>query len=255
MSLNSLNLNEILETELAEIRKNISKKSQYSAPRVENLASTIDHTILKPDATRDAVRKVCAEAREFGFATVCVNTCHIQFVAEQLAGSKSLPIAVIGFPLGAAVTAAKVFETKEAIRLGAREIDMVINIGAMKDKNYSFLLEDISAVVEAAGKTPVKVILETSLLTEDEKMIACLLSKRAKAAFVKTSTGFSGGGATVEDISLMRFVVGSEMGVKASGGVRTYEDAVKFLAAGASRIGASASVAIVTQAKSSAGGY
>jgi deoxyribose-phosphate aldolase len=212
----------------------------------DTLAAKIDHTLLKPDATREEIERVCAEARKYQFATVCVNSAYVGLTAELLKGSVTKAIAVVGFPLGAAATATKAFEAREAIRAGAQEIDMVINIGALKGRDYSLVLEDIRQVVEASRPYPVKVILETSSLDEDQKIIACALSKAAGAAFVKTSTGFGSGGATAEDIALMRRIVGPEMGVKASGGIRTYEDAAKMIAAGASRIGASASVAIVT---------
>jgi deoxyribose-phosphate aldolase len=216
----------------------------------QDIAPFIDHTLLKPDATREEVLKLCEEARKFGFATVCVNSVNVGTAARALAGSPVLPIAVVGFPLGAGLPTAKAFETREAVRCGAREIDMVINIGALKSKDYALVLKDIEKVVEAAGTNPVKVILETSQLTAEEKGIACALSKAAGAAFVKTSTGFSGGGATVDDVALMRRIVGDDMGVKASGGVRSTEDALKMMAAGANRLGASASVAIVTGQKS-----
>ncbi len=212
----------------------------------DSLASKIDHTLLKPDATKEEIQRVCEEARKYQFATVCVNSAHIGLVADLLKGSPVKPIAVVGFPLGAAATATKAFEAREAVRAGAREIDMVINIGALKGREYGTVLEDILQVVTASNPYPVKVILETSNLNDDEKIIACALAKAAGAAFVKTSTGFGSGGATAEDIALMRRVVGPEMGVKASGGIRTYEDAAKMLAAGATRLGASASVAIVT---------
>ena len=213
----------------------------------ESLAAKIDHTLLKPDATREEVRRICEEAKTYHFATVCLNSMYIGMAAEILKGSRTKPIAVVGFPLGAAATATKAFEAREAIRAGAQEIDMVINIGALKSRDYGAVLEDIRQVVEASEPYPVKVILETSSLNEDQKIIGCALSKAAGAGFVKTSTGFASGGATAEDIALMRRVVGPEMGVKASGGIRTYEDATKMIAAGASRIGASASVAIVTK--------
>ncbi|MFZ5468177.1 MAG: deoxyribose-phosphate aldolase [Myxococcota bacterium] len=216
-----------------------------------DIAPFIDHTLLKPDATREEVVKLAEEAKKFGFATVCVNSANVGTAARVLAGSKTVPIAVVGFPLGAALPTAKAFESREAIRCGAREIDMVINIGALKAKDYALVLEDIRKVVEASRPHPVKVILETSQLTQEEKIAGCVLSKAASAAFVKTSTGFSGGGATAEDIALMRKVVGDDMGVKASGGVRSTEDAMKMIQAGANRIGASASVAIVTGQKSS----
>lgn len=215
-----------------------------------NIASMIDHTLLKPDATKDQLKKVCDEAKQWGFATVCVNASNIPFVARELAGSSVKPIAVVGFPLGAMTPSAKAFETREAVRNGAREIDMVINIGALKSKDYALVLADICAVVTAAKPYPVKVILETGQLTREEKVISCALSKCANAAFVKTSTGFGPGGATAEDIALMRAIVGPEMGVKASGGVRDTEGAKAMITAGATRLGASASVAIVTGAKS-----
>lgn len=214
-----------------------------------DLAKYIDHTLLKPDATSDQIRKLCEEARQYKFATVCVNSSHVRLAAELLKGSTVKPIAVVGFPLGAATAKAKAFETLEAIRNGAEEIDMVINIGALKERDYKTALNDIIAVVGAAGDIPVKVILETSQLNDEEKIVACVLSKAAGAAFVKTSTGFSGGGATVEDIKLMRRMVGKDMGVKASGGVRSYEDAMKMIEAGANRLGTSSSIAIVTGQK------
>ncbi|MFH1808927.1 MAG: deoxyribose-phosphate aldolase [Pseudomonadota bacterium] len=210
----------------------------------------IDHTLLKPDATTEELRKVCDEAKRYSFATVCVNSANIPFVARQLGGSSVKPIAVVGFPLGAATTSAKGFETREAVRNGAREIDMVVNIGALKSKDYALVFEDIAAVVEAARPYPVKVILETGALDHDQKVIACALSKSAGAAFVKTSTGFGPGGATAEDIALMRGIVGDEMGVKASGGIRSADDVKAMREAGATRVGASASVAIVTGKKS-----
>ncbi|MEW5852434.1 MAG: deoxyribose-phosphate aldolase [Myxococcota bacterium] len=217
-----------------------------------NIAPLIDHTLLKQDATKEQLKKVCDEAKQWGFATVCVNAANIPFVARELAGSSVKPIAVVGFPLGAMTPGAKAYETREAIRYGAREIDMVINIGALKNKEYALVLADICAVVGAAKPVPVKVIIESGALTHDEKVIACALSKCAGAAFVKTSTGFGPGGATVEDIKLMREIVGPEMGVKASGGVRDTEGARAMVSAGANRIGASASVAIVTGGKSDA---
>jgi deoxyribose-phosphate aldolase len=211
-----------------------------------NIARLIDHTLLKPDATRADIERICKEAVQNNFATVCVNSAHIAQAASLLQGSSSLPIAVIGFPLGACTTSTKAFETREAIRLGAREIDMVVPVGALKEENYEYVLNDIHEVVEAATPYPVKVILETSLLDTRQKVAACVLSKEAGAAFVKTSTGFGGGGATVEDIALMRAVVGPKLGVKASGGVRTREDAEKMITAGATRIGTSSGAAIVS---------
>lgn len=220
----------------------------------QNVAAYIDHTLLKPEATRDEVIKLCEEARRFSFATVCVNGSNVGLAARLLAGSSAKAIAVVGFPLGAMMPSAKAFEAREAVRQGAAEIDMVLNIGALKSKDYETVFEDIAAVVKASKPAPVKVILETSQLTQEEKIIACALSKAAGAAFVKTSTGFGGGGATVADIELMRRIVGPEMGVKASGGVRSLDDAHKLIAAGADRLGASASVAIVS-GKTSTGSY
>lgn len=237
----------------------VERLIQFGAARVgqgpggvrpkDNIARIIDHTLLKPDATYDDLRQVCDEARKWGFATVCVNAANIPIVAKLLEGSGVKPIAVVGFPLGAMTPQAKAFETREAVRSGAREIDMVINIGALKSKDYATVMTDICKVVEAAKPYPVKVILETGGLTYDEKVIGCALSKAAGAAFVKTSTGFGKGGATVEDIKLMRRIVGDDVGVKASGGVRDAETAWKMVEAGADRIGASASVAIVTGKK------
>ncbi|MDR0965829.1 MAG: deoxyribose-phosphate aldolase [Myxococcales bacterium] len=218
-------------------------------PDPSNLATYIDHTLLKPTATQDELLKLCDEARQYGFATVCVNSANVEEAAVLLQGSDTVPIAVVGFPLGASLPEVKAYEAREAIRNGAREIDTVINIGALKDRNYQFVLDDIQEVVDAVAPVPVKVIIEASQLDEMQKIIACALSKAAGAAFVKTSTGFTGSGATAEDIALMRQVVGPDMGVKASGGVRTLADAKKMIAAGASRIGASASVAIVMEAE------
>jgi len=211
-----------------------------------DLAKMIDHTLLKPEATRDEVVKLCEEARQYRFASVCVNTTWVPLCKALLGGSDVMVCAVVGFPLGAMTPTAKAYEAREAVRQGAREIDMVINIGAMKSRDYETVFEDICRVVKASAPAAVKVILETSALTHEEKIIAISLSKLAGAAFVKTSTGFGKGGATVEDVQLMRSLVGSELGVKASGGVRTAEDVIKMAQAGANRIGASASVGIVT---------
>lgn len=219
------------------------------------IASVIDHTLLKPDVTAEDLLKVCDEARQYGFATVCVNSANIPLVARQLKGSSVLPIAVVGFPLGAATTQAKAFEAREAIRAGAREIDMVINIGALKSKDYRMVYEDIRTVTESSRPHKVKVIIETAQLNDEEKVIACALAKAAGAAFVKTSTGFAGGGATTEDVALMRRVVGEDTGVKASGGIRTREEALKMIQAGANRIGASSSVVIVTGKGAKKGEY
>ena len=211
-----------------------------------NIAKLIDHTILKANTTKEDVMKVIEEAKEYKFASVCINPTWVKLAAEELAGHGVDVCTVIGFPLGASTTETKAFETKDAIAKGATEVDMVINVGALKDGDDELVEKDIYEVVQAAkGKALVKVIIETCLLTDEEKVRACELSVKAGADFVKTSTGFSTGGATAEDIALMRKTVGPNVGVKASGGVRTREDADKMVAAGASRIGASASVAIV----------
>jgi deoxyribose-phosphate aldolase len=220
-----------------------------------NMAKLIDHTLLKPEATRDDIRKVCEEARKYSFASVCVNTSWVPMVKALLRGSGVKTCAVVGFPLGAMTPTAKAYEAREAVRQGADEIDMVINIGALRSRDYETVFEDICRVVKASGRALVKVILECSALDEEQKVIGCTLSKLAGAAFVKTSTGFGKGGATVEDVALMRRVVGAELGVKASGGVRTADDVTKMATAGATRIGASASVAIVTGSKSASSGY
>lgn len=234
----------------------IGARSGINGSKIDRkLAAIIDHTLLKPDASREQLVKVCEEAKQFGFATVCVNSSNIPLVARLLKGTSVKPIAVVGFPLGAAASQAKAFEAKEAVRAGAEEIDMVINIGALKSRDFKLVYEDIKTVVDAVKPRKVKVIIETAQLNQEEKIIACALSKTAGAAFVKTSTGFGGGGATVEDIALMRRIVGSDMEVKASGGIRTEADARKMIEAGADRIGASASVAIVTGQKSQKGNY
>jgi deoxyribose-phosphate aldolase len=217
-----------------------------------DMASLIDHTLLKPDVTRDDVRKLCDEARRYRFASVCVNSTWVPVCKALLAGSGVMVCAVVGFPLGAMSPTAKAYEARDAVRAGASEIDMVVNIGALKSRDYETVFEDICRVVKAAHPAKVKVILETGGLNQEEKIVGCTLSKLAGAHFVKTSTGFGPGGATVEDIALMRKIVGREMGVKASGGVRTREDAEKMALAGANRIGASASVAIVTGEKTKA---
>lgn len=210
------------------------------------LAGMIDHTLLKAEATKAELKKLCDEAKEFSFKTVCVNSCNVAFCAKELEGCVTKPIAVVGFPLGAMSSAAKAFETEQAIKDGAQEIDTVINVGALKELDYSLVYEDILAVVKAAGEKPVKVIIESAMLTDNEIVIACALSKAAGAAFVKTSTGFNkAGGASEHAVALMRATVGPEMGVKASGGVRTTEDALKMIEAGASRIGCSAGIAII----------
>jgi deoxyribose-phosphate aldolase len=221
-----------------------------------NIARLIDHTILKPEATRSEVRQICAEALRFEFASVCVNSFWVPLVAAELSGSVSKVCAVVGFPLGASSTAAKVAETLSAVSDGAREIDMVVNIGALRAGEDTYVEADIRAVVAAAQSQGaiVKVILETCLLTNEQKVLGCEISKRAGAAFVKTSTGFSKSGATVEDVALMRRTVGPEMGVKASGGVRSLEDVKAMVAAGATRIGSSSGVKIVQGEGGTVGG-
>jgi deoxyribose-phosphate aldolase len=219
------------------------------------LAKYIDHTLLKPEATEAEILKLCAEARQYKFASVCVNPGWVKLCAQQLKGSGVMVCTVIGFPLGATSTAAKVCETRKALEDGADEIDMVLNIGALKSAQYELVEQDIRAVKQACGRHVLKVILETSLLKDDEKVKACELSKRAGADFVKTSTGFGSGGATVADIALMRRTVGPEMGVKASGAVRDTQTAEAMIAAGATRIGASASIAIATGTAAGKGNY
>ena len=215
-------------------------------PAPDGLASLIDHTLLKPDAAREDIEQICREALQFCFASVCVNPNWVPLCASMLRGSGVKVCTVIGFPFGSHLPDVKAYEARRAVEQGADEVDMVINIGALKSKDYALVEQDIRGVVQAVGKdTVVKVILETSLLNRDEKVMGSSLSKAAGADFVKTSTGFAGGGATVEDVRLMRETVGPEMGVKASGGVRTSEDVQKMVEAGATRIGASASVKIV----------
>ncbi len=221
-----------------------------------SIASYIDHTVLKANATEKEVLQVCEEAKEYGFASVCVNLYNTKMVTEQLKGSSVKTCTVVGFPLGAVTKEVKAFETKCAIEDGAQEIDMVINVAALKDKKYDEVYNDIKAVVDTAkNQALVKVILETCLLTDEEKEKACELAVSAKADFVKTSTGFSTGGATVEDIQLMKRVVGDNAKVKASGGVRTYETAKAVIDAGADRIGASSSIAITTGKPADNSGY
>ncbi len=224
-------------------------------PAQERIARMIDHTMLKPEATLAEIDQLCEEARKYCFASVCVNPCWVKRCSQNLNRSGVLVCTVVGFPLGATSTQSKGLETQTAVAHGAQEIDMVINIGWLKSGEYELVKKDIREVVRNARRYPVKVIIETCLLTDEEKIKACLVAKEAGASYVKTSTGFSKGGATAADIALMRKVVGSELGVKASGGVRTYEDAVKLLESGATRIGASASVKIVSGKATSGEGY
>jgi deoxyribose-phosphate aldolase len=221
-----------------------------------NIAKTIDHTILKPNITDADVIKICDEAKTYGFFSVCVNPYFVSLVAKQLEGTDVKVTSVIGFPFGANTTFVKASEAQKAVEDGANEIDMVLNVSALKDQKYDYVQADIAAVVEAIrGKAILKVILETCLLTKDEIVKACELSKAAGAQFVKTSTGFSTGGATVEDVKLMKQTVGDALEVKASGGVRDYETAMAFIEAGATRIGASASIDIANQSKTSQSDY
>ena len=210
-----------------------------------NYNKMIDHTVLKADTPLETVKRICDEAMEYGFASVCINPCHVAYCADYLKDSDVNVCTVIGFPLGANTSAVKAFETKDAIANGVDEIDMVMNIGALKDKNYDLVRDDVKAVVEAANGTLVKVILETCLLTEDEIKKACELCVEAKADYVKTSTGFSTRGATIEDVRIMKEAVHGKAKVKAAGGVRTPEDMVKIVAAGADRIGTSAGCSLV----------
>lgn len=210
-----------------------------------NVNKMIDHTMLKADSKKETIVKYCEEAKQYGFASVCVNSYYVPLVSEKLAGSDVKTCCVVGFPLGAMLTSAKALEASESVKAGADEVDMVINIGALKDKDYDAVYEDIKAVVEASKPSIVKVIIETCLLTDEEKVKACELSVKAGAAFVKTSTGFSTGGATVEDVALMRKTVGDQAFVKASGGIRTPEDAKAMIEAGADRIGAGNGVVLL----------
>lgn len=215
---------------------------------MKNIGSMIDHTLLKPEATSEMIETLCKEAKEYGFFSVCVNPYYVKQVKEELKGSEVKIATVIGFPLGNTTKEVKAFESSEAIKNGADELDMVINIAALKNRDYDVVEKDIKAVVDAAnGSALVKVIIETCLLNDDEKKKACEIAKSAGADFVKTSTGFSTGGATEEDVKLMRETVGENLGVKASGGIRDYETAKKMVNAGASRIGASSSVKIVKE--------
>jgi len=222
-----------------------------------SLARMIDHTLLKPEATPQEITTLCDEAKKYNFASVCINPSYVSLCSKLLSNTQVKVCTVIGFPLGATTTATKRAEAEEALNNGAEEIDMVINIGKLKASDYEYIFNDINQVVLAAKRknAVAKVIIETALLTDEEKVKACIISKQAKADFVKTSTGFSKGGATAGDVALMRYVVGSSVGVKASGGVRTIEDAEAMIKSGADRIGASASVKIVTGDKSKTEGY
>ena len=219
---------------------------------VTEINRLIDHTLLKPEATTQQIKQLCAEAIQYNFASVCLNPTHVKLAAQLLKNSEVDVCTVVGFPLGATLSQVKVFETEQVLNDGATEIDMVINIGALKEGNDDLVEQDIAGVVKAAHsrKAICKVIIETALLTDEEKVRACQLAKKAGADFVKTSTGFSSGGATVEDVALMRQTVGPDIGVKAAGGIKTLADAQNMIAAGATRLGASAGVKIVREAKS-----
>lgn len=231
----------------ADTREQVERQVRSMDGAGRDVASMIDHTLLKPDATKAQITKLCEEAKQYGFASVCINPTNVSLASSLLAGTPVKVCSVIGFPLGATTPTAKAAETRDAISNGADEVDMVMNVGALKSGDYDLVKRDIEAVVGAArGKALVKVILEAALLTDEEKVRACLLAKTAGADFVKTSTGFGPGGATADDVRLMRKAVGPDMGVKAAGGIRDLESARKMIEAGASRIGASASVAIVT---------
>lgn len=229
-------------------------------PQSDDIARMIDHTLLKPDASQAEIAQLCYEARTYHFASVCINPAHVRLASQLLKESDVKVCTVVGFPLGATPAVVKAYETQQAIRDGATEIDMVINIGALKSQDYRTVMEDVAAVVRAAHahNALVKVIIEAALLTDEEKIVASQLAKTAGADFVKTSTGFGPGGATVADVALMRRVVGPNLGVKAAGGVRTFADAEAMIAAGATRIGASAGIKIVTDrspARTSGGNY
>ena len=240
-----------IQAAILQFRDFHSAQISETGPSPLELARFIDHTLLKPDATEADIRKLCQEANDYNFKTVCVNSSWIplcsKFLPSLSSSCTTIPIAVIGFPLGAGLTLSKSAEAKMAIDFGAKEIDMVISIGRLRGGNYGYVFEDIKCVYEACGNIPLKAILETSMLTHDEIVAACCICKEVGVAFVKTSTGFGGGGASVEHVALMKAVVGDGIEVKASGGIRTYEDAVRMYNAGARRIGASASVAIVGQ--------
>ena len=254
MNVQSSELDQLLASIAAELlaAKGTVRASVIDLPNPDGaldpaVAALIDHTILRPDASTEDVKQVCAEARQYGFASVCVNPARVALVAAELRGSKVKTCSVAGFPLGATFTEVKVREAELTIRSGAQEVDMVINVGALKDRDYLTVKSDIQGVAGVCheGGALLKVIIEACLLDDSEKAIACAIAKLAGADFVKTSTGFSKSGATAADVALMRRVVGPEMGVKAAGGIRTLEDLQSMVASGASRVGASASVKIV----------
>ena len=250
MKKGEINVSEIKKLVTAELydafRSTVAKPKVTFSPSLLN--KYIDHTLLKPEATIADVKKICEEAKKYKFASVCVNSCYIKFVSDSLKGSDVKSCTVVGFPLGAMIPEAKAGEALASAKNGAEEIDMVVNIGAIKSGDWIMVHRDIEGVVKAVqGMAIVKVILETCLLTYEEKVKACAVSKLAGAHFVKTSTGFSSGGATVEDVRLMRETIGPEMGLKASGGIRTFEDALNMINAGATRLGTSSGVALVSE--------
>lgn len=249
-----MDINEIIRQVTEEICSKYGAQTQTPTASdgytPADMAKYIDHTYLKPEASVNEIRKICDEAKKYHCASVCVNPSYIQYVAQQLEGSGVTPCCVIAFPFGTSTPEAKAFEASDAASKGAREIDMVINVGAIKSGDWLLVKRDIEGVVNAVkGRAKVKVIIEACLLTDEEKVKACTVAKLAGAAFVKTSTGYSTGGATVEDVRLMRETVGPEMGVKASGGVRTYDDAIAMLKAGANRLGSSSTMKIVSGVK------
>ena len=249
-----MDINEIIRQVTEEICSKYGAQTHTPAASdcytPSDMAKYIDHTYLKPEASVNEIRKICDEAKKYHCASVCVNPSYIQYVAQQLEGSGVTPCCVIAFPFGTSTPEAKAFEASDAASKGAREIDMVINVGAIKSGDWLLVKRDIEGVVNAVkGRAKVKVIIEACLLTDEEKVKACTVAKLAGAAFVKTSTGYSTGGATVEDVRLMRETVGPEMGVKASGGVRTYDDAIAMLKAGANRLGCSSTMKIVSGVK------
>ena len=249
-----MDINEIIRQVTEEICSKYGAQTQTPAAgdgyTPADMAKYIDHTYLKPEASVNEIRKICDEAKKYHCASVCVNPSYLQYVAQQLEGSGVTPCCVIAFPFGTSTPEAKAFEASDAASKGAREIDMVINVGAIKSGDWLLVKRDIEGVVNAVkGRAKVKVIIEACLLTDEEKVKACTVAKLAGAAFVKTSTGYSTGGATVEDVRLMRETVGPEMGVKASGGVRTYDDAIAMLKAGANRLGCSSTMKIVSGVK------
>lgn len=249
-----MDINEIIRQVTEEICSKYGAQTQTPAAgdgyTPADMAKYIDHTYLKPEASVNEIRKICDEAKKYHCASVCVNPSYIQYVAQQLEGSGVTPCCVIAFPFGTSTPETKAFEASDAASKGAREIDMVINVGAIKSGDWLLVKRDIEGVVNAVkGRAKVKVIIEACLLTDEEKVKACTVAKLAGAAFVKTSTGYSTGGATVEDVRLMRETVGPEMGVKASGGVRTYDDAIAMLKAGANRLGCSSTMKIVSGVK------